>query len=437
MSKKREGNLEPPTRHPINWKDKDYYNEDSLNNELERVFDICHGCRRCVSLCISFPTLFDLIDESETFEVDGVQKTDYKKVVDECYLCDLCYMTKCPYVPPHEWNVDFPHLMLRAKALQFKNGNVKRSHKVLTAPQKVGAIASIPVITSIVNWSNNNPLIRKFTGKLLDIHEDAVIPKYNSKTLTKRFSDEANDSKFKVAIFGTCYGEYNDPDSVLDLIDVLRHNDVEVKLVKKAQCCGMPKLELGDLDEVTSYANENIGPLKELVESGYKLMAPIPSCVLMFKSELPLIMSDNDDIRKISESFYDPFEYLSFLKNNGQLKTNFGSINKEVLYQMACHQRVQNIGMHTKNILSLIPDLDMNIANRCSGHDGTYGVRKETHEYAVKIGKPVANKITEDTDLVISDCVMAGNHIANIATQDIQAIHPITLVKMSYGVSQN
>jgi len=437
MNKKREGNLESPTRHPINWKDKDYYNEDSLNNELERVFDICHGCRRCVSLCISFPTLFDLIDGSETFEVDGVKKSDYKKVVDECYLCDLCYMTKCPYVPPHEWNVDFPHLMLRAKALQFKKGNVKRSHKVLTTPQKVGAIASIPVITSIVNWSNNNALIRKFTGKLLDIHEDAVIPKYNSKTLAKRFSDEANDSKFKVAIFGTCYGEYNDPGSVLDLTDVLRHNGVEVKLVKKAQCCGMPKLELGDLEEVTNYANENIGPLKELVESGYKLMAPIPSCVLMFKSELPLIMSDNDDIRKISESFYDPFEYLSFLKKNGQLKTNFGSVNKEVLYQMACHQRVQNIGMHTKNILSLIPDLDMNIANRCSGHDGTYGVRKDTHEYAVKIGKPVANKITEDTDLVISDCVMAGNHIAHIATQDIQAIHPITLVKMSYGISQD
>ena len=161
MSKFKEGNLEAPTRHPLNWKDEDFYNEDSLNTELERVFDICHGCRRCVSLCKSFPTLFDLIDESETFEVDGVDKSDYKKVVDQCYLCDLCYIAKCPYVPPHDFNVDFPHLMLRAKAIQFKKGETKLSHKVLTSPQKVGSIASKPVISPVVNWSNSNKTSQK------------------------------------------------------------------------------------------------------------------------------------------------------------------------------------------------------------------------------------------------------------------------------------
>jgi len=432
MSKYREGSLEAPVRHPLNWQDEDFYNEQSLNQELERVFDICHGCRRCVSLCKSFPTLFDLVDESETFEVDSVDKTDYKKVVDQCYLCDLCYMTKCPYVPPHEWNVDFPHLMLRAKAIQFKKGETKKSHKVLTSPQQVGSVASKPVISSIVNWSNSNKTIRKITEKIMGVHVDAVVPKYYSKTLTKLFVEDKTASKFKVAVFGTCYGEYNDPKSVIDLIDVLRHNNVEVKLIKNTQCCGMPKMELGDLETVVEYANANISPLKKLVKDGYKLIAPIPSCVLMFKNELPMIISDNEDIKLISKAFFDPFEYLSFLNDSGQLNSNFSSIDKEVLYQMACHQRVQNIGSHTKKILGLIPDLDVNIAERCSGHDGTYGVRKETHTYAVAIGKPVAKKITDNTDLVVSDCVMAGNHIAHIATQNIEAIHPITLVKMAY-----
>ena len=432
MSKYREGSLEAPVRHPLNWQDEDFYNEQFLNDELERVFNICHGCRRCVSLCKAFPTLFDLIDESETFEVDSVDKADYKKVVDQCYLCDLCYMTKCPYVPPHEWNVDFPHLMLRAKAIQFKKGETKKSYKVLTSPQQVGSVASKPVISSIVNWSNSNKIIRKITENIMGVHADAVVPKYHSKTLTKLFVEDNIVSKFKVAIIGTCYGEYNDPKSVIDLVDVLRHNNVEVKLIKNTQCCGMPKMELGDLETVIKYANENITPLKKLVGDGYKLIAPIPSCVLMFKSELPMIISDNEDIKLISKAFFDPFEYLSFLNDSAQLDTNFSAIDKEVLYQMACHQRVQNIGSHTKKILGLIPDLHVNIAERCSGHNGTYGVRKETHTYAVTIAKPVVKKITDNTDLVVSDCVMAGNHIAHIATQNIEAIHPITLVKMAY-----
>ncbi|MEK9779686.1 MAG: heterodisulfide reductase-related iron-sulfur binding cluster [Gammaproteobacteria bacterium] len=430
----REGNLEAPIRHPINWKDPDFYNEDLLNEELERVFDICHGCRRCVSLCQSFPTLFDLVDESPTFEVDGVDKADYKKVVDECFLCDLCYMTKCPYVPPHEWNLDFPHLMLRAKAIQFKKGETSKSHMMLTSPMKVGSIASKPLLSSIVNWSNNQKILRKLTQMVLGVHVDAVVPKYHSKTLTKSFVEETQTSDEKVAIFGTCYGEYNDPQSVLDMVDILRHNGVEVKLVKKTQCCGMPKMELGDLETVESYASENIGPLKELVDQGYKLMAPIPSCVLMFKNELPALLNDDENVKLVSEAFFDPFEYLSYLLGKDKLKTDFKQLDKDIVYQVACHQRVQNIGGHTKRILEMIPGINLDVAERCSGHDGTYGVRKDTHTYAVKIGKPVAKKVTENTDLVISDCVMAGNHIAHIADQKVDSIHPISVLKMAYGI---
>ena len=144
----REGSLEAPTRHPLDWRNPDFYDQASADAELERVFNICHGCRRCVSLCNAFPTLFDLIDESKTGEIDGVAKADYGKVVDQCYLCDICYMTKCPYVPPHPWNVDFPHVMLRAKAIKFRGGETNFRDRTLTSTDRLGKLATIPVVPS-------------------------------------------------------------------------------------------------------------------------------------------------------------------------------------------------------------------------------------------------------------------------------------------------
>jgi len=186
MAAPREGSLEAPTRHPLDWKNPQFYDHDDLFRELERVYDICHGCRRCVSLCNAFPTLFDLVDESETMEVDGVAKEDYWKVVDHCYLCDLCYMTKCPYVPPHEWNVDFPHLMLRAKAVQFKEKGASFRNRLLTSTDTVGKLAGIPVVVSVVNAANRNPGMRKLLENTLGVSADAVLPEYHSITLRDR-----------------------------------------------------------------------------------------------------------------------------------------------------------------------------------------------------------------------------------------------------------
>ena len=211
----REGSLEAPTRHPIDWKSPDFYDESKLFDELERVFDICHGCRRCVSLCTAFPTLFDLVDESETLEVDGVDKKDYWKVVDKCYLCDMCYMSKCPYVPPHEWNVDFPHLMLRAKALKFKNGETRFRDKLLSSTDALGKLASIPVVVQVVNAVNKNSAARKLMASTLAIHEERELPEYSSATFRKHArirSDfpvkDGKNTPGKVEIFSTCYVNY-------------------------------------------------------------------------------------------------------------------------------------------------------------------------------------------------------------------------------------
>ena len=169
----REGGLDAPTRHPLNQDDPKFWDEDDLNKELERVYDICHGCRRCVSLCNAFPTLFDLVDESDTMEVDGVAVADYSKVVDQCYLCDLCYLTKCPYVPPHEWNLDFPHVMLRAKAVQFRKGERKFSHKLLSNTKMQASVGTLPVFSKLMNAGNRSKPLRKVMEKALDLHPDA------------------------------------------------------------------------------------------------------------------------------------------------------------------------------------------------------------------------------------------------------------------------
>lgn len=441
----REGGLDAPTRHPLNQNDPEFWDENALNKELERVYDICHGCRRCVSLCNAFPTLFDLVDESDTMEVDGVAVADYTKVVDQCYLCDLCYLTKCPYVPPHEWNVDFPHLMLRAKAVKFKKGDTRFRDKLITSTDLVGKTASMPVINSLVNGGNKNSTIRGLLDSTFGIHKDAKLPEYASKTARQRHQAQIFDpaagkqaepeSNGKVTLFTTCYCNYNEPDVADSVIKILQHNNVEISLPQREHCCGMPKLELGDLETVKRLMNENIPSLYEAVQQGHALMAAVPSCVLMFKQELPLMFPDDEKVRAVADAFHDPFEYLFKLHKEGKLKTDFKTNLGDVSYHVACHQRVQNIGPKTKQILELIPDTTVKSIERCSGHDGTYGVKKETLQFANKIARPIVKQINQQApDYYGSDCPVAGKHIENNLDGDKNTIHPIDMLRIAYGL---
>jgi len=441
MSERREGSLEAPTRHPIDWKSDDFWDQGSLFDELERVYDICHGCRRCVSLCDSFPTLFDLVDESETMEVDGVAKDDYYKVVDQCYMCDICYMTKCPYVPPHEWNLDFPHLMLRAKAQRFRNEGAPMRDKILTSTDTVGKLATIPVVDVTVNALNNNGLFRSALEGVLDVHKEAPVPTYHARTLRKAFPEGSNEPKAvgvttgKVAFYATCYGNYNTPHLGEDFAAVFRHNDIHIELVPKEACCGMPKLELGDLDAVDELKQKNIPVLAKLVDEGYDLIAPIPSCVLMYKQELPLMYPDDPDVKKVQAAFFDPFEYLFIRHKAGELKTDFKQGLGDISYQVACHLRVQNIGIKTRDVLNLVPDTEVHAIERCSGHDGTYAVKKETREKSLKIARPVVRQVDQkEPQHFASDCPMAAVHIANLTDKVDAAEHPMSLLRQAYGV---
>ena len=443
-SESREGSLEAPIRHPIRWQEPDYYNEELLLKEMERVFDICHGCRRCVSLCNSFPTLFDLIDESGTMEVDGVAREDYWKVVEHCYLCDLCYMTKCPYVPPHEWNVDFPHLMLQAKAIKHRKGNSRLRDRVLTSTDTLGRIAGIPVVAQTVNAINRNQVARKLIDKTAGIHSDATLPEFQSNTLRKRFRkstspeiipEPAAQTRGQVAVFITCYGNRNAPRDVEDMIRIFQHNNIEIRLTEQEQCCGMPKLELGDLESVARSKEFNIPRLLKLVDDGWDIVAPVPSCVLMFKQEIPLMFPDEEDVQRVKEAIFDPFEYLYLRHKAGKLNTGFKQRLGKVAYHVPCHQRVQNIGLKTRDILSLIPETTIELIERCSGHDGTYAVKSECHDISMKICRPVSNRVEKsDADHYISDCPMAGKQIENGLENQMPAESPFTLLRMAYGI---
>ena len=440
----REGNLEPPKRHPIDWQNPDFYNEGLLMQELERVYDVCHGCRRCFNLCTAFPTLFDLVDESKTGELDGVDKKDFWKVVDQCYLCDMCFMTKCPYVPPHPLNVDFPHLMLRAKAVKFRRGEVKLRDKILSSTDAVGRLASIPVVTQMVNQVNKLPATRAAMEKVLGVAKERELPEYATATFRKRARPAAGFSvrdgasaPGKVAIFSTCYINYNEPGIGHDLLKILEHNEVPAVLVEREACCGMPKLELGDLKSVAQLKDKNLPPLLELAQQGYAILTPIPSCTLMFKQELPLMFPDDPSLKQVAEAMFDPFEYLSLRHRDGLLKTDFKTELGRIAYHVPCHLRVQNMGLRTQELLNLVPGTEVNTVERCSGHDGTWGVKTEFFAQSMKIGRPVFKAMAGGTPrYVSSDCPIAARHIQQGigAEGGGQKEHPLTLLRLAYGL---
>lgn len=442
----REGNLEAPTRHPLDWTNPDFYDEEKLHTEMERVFDMCHGCRRCLSLCGSFPTLFDLVDATDDGEVHGVDKKDYDKVVDECFLCDVCYVTKCPYVPPHPWNLDFPHLMLRAKAVKFKKGDVKMRDKLLASTDKMGMFAGIPIVTESVNAINRTGIMRSAMESTLGVDKKAWIPEYAPKTFPQLAKDstawpvkDGEKTPGKVAIYATCYINYNEPGIGQDLIKILEHNQIPYELVDKEACCGMPKLELGDLESVAANKDKNIPKLAKLAREGYAIVTPIPSCTLMFKQELPLMFPDEADVQLVKDAMWDPFEYFISRNKDGLLKTDFKEELGHVSYHIPCHSRVQNVGKKTAETLKLVPGTEVNVVERCSGHSGTWGVKKEFHDQAMKIGKPVFKAMANNTpDYISSDCQLAGHHIEQGMEENglakAEMAHPLTLIAKAYGL---
>lgn len=450
-----EGSLEAPVRHPIDWQNPDFYDEAKLDEELRRVFDICHGCRRCFNLCDSFPRLFDLIDESETEELDSVDSKDFKPVVDACTLCDMCFMVKCPYVPPHEFNLDFPHLMLRYRAVEHAKKGEGFAEKQLTKTDRNGKLAT-GALAGIANWATKrgNGVTRPMMEKIADVHRDAELPPYAGKTLMEKAKadpptvDAAAPAagKRKAVIYATCYGNYNTPEVGEATLKVLAKNGIAAEVVYP-ECCGMPQMEQGAVKDVSEKARRVAAFMEKYVDDGYEVIALVPSCALMLKFEWPLVVPDDDKIKKLSAATRDASEYIVSLAKNEGLTDGLKPLDGPVSIHIACHARAQNMGQKAREMMQLIPDIDLTVVERCSGHGGSWGVMKDNFEVGMKVGRPVFRqaKANGKAKYVASECPLAGLHIAqgmDSSTKDPEekktlpetTPHPITLFAKAYGL---
>jgi Fe-S oxidoreductase len=337
--------------------------------------------------------------------------------------------------------------MLRAKAIKYRNGDFSTRDRLLTSTDAVGKLASIPVVVQAVNKANASPAMRKVMERVLGVAAQAWLPPYAAQ----RFRSSAPPSlqwpvrngarsPGKVAIFATCYINYNEPGIGHDLLKLLEHLQVPYTLVASEVCCGMPKLELGDLATVEALKNVNIPVLAPLARNGYAILTAVPSCTLMFKQELPLLFPEDADVRAVADAMFDPFEYFVAREREGLLDRTFKRGLGKVSYHIPCHSRVQNVGQKTREALAWIPDTSINTVERCSGHDGTWGVKREFFDDAMKIGEPVFRRMDDfEPDYISSDCPIAARRIEQGIVEGgserkARKAHPLTLLRIAFGL---
>ena len=439
----KEGSIDAPKRHPINFEHPDFLDPKKLDDEMRRTFDICHGCRRCFNLCDSFPKLFDMIDESENEDVESLKSEQFEPVVDACTLCDMCFMTKCPYVPPHDFDLDFPHLMLRYRTAQ------KKLNKLPAVPTQLAQVdrnAKIGVmLSSLINWASNikNRFVRKLLELITGIDMRVKLPVYNSETFTKYFKNnnivvnsDAPSKNRKVVIYSTCFVNFNKKDTGVAALKVLKKNGVEVQ-ESYPGCCGMPFLEQADLPKVVEQAKKVSKDLLEWVDKGYQVITLTASCGLMLKFEWPLLLPKDENIKRLSKNTSDIDQYIVDIAQNEGLAEGLQEIDGGVTVHNACHARAQNMGIKARDMLKFIPNIKMDVVERCAGHGGTFGVMKETYDLAVKVGRPTAKQIkNKNNKYMASDCPLAGKHLKQLETDtniaNDEALHPIELMAKSY-----
>jgi len=449
----KEGSLDAPTRDPIAWRDPDFTDAEKLDAEMRRVFDICHGCRRCFNLCDSFPRLFDLVDASPD-EVHGVKSEDFSQVVEACTLCDMCFMTKCPYVPPHPFHLDFPHLMLRYRAAQAEAGKTDFTARQLAQMDRNGRFA-VP-LSPLVNWASDtsNKLTRGAMEALTGIDRTAPLPKFASQTFMR--ADKADPAtpnpsapafgKRKAALFATCFVNYNKPETGMAARAVLNHLGVETRAAYPG-CCGMPFLEQAELARVAEQAAKVSRELVKLIDEGYDIVAPTASCGLMLKFEWALIVPGNEDVKRVAKATFDIDEYVVDIAKKHGLPDGLKSLPEGVSVHLACHARAQNMGPKAAEMLRLIPDTPIDVIERCSGHGGTFGVVKTTRDSAVKIGRTTfRTAAAQARGHIASDCPLAAEHLMhNVRALNEkdgkpsparEAEHPIQIFARAFGLAE-
>jgi glycerol-3-phosphate dehydrogenase subunit C len=417
--------------------DPRYFDETDLRSEVERVFSLCADCRMCVKFCGSFPKMFDAVDsyctDEKYAEVDAkkLKPQDVNQVVDLCFQCKLCYI-KCPYTPgEHDWSIDFPRLMARGKAQQVKQKGVSRGDKFLGNPDLVGKLGTLT--SSLANWANESRLHRQFMQTLLGIHKDKKLPPFASKTLASQFSslrkEPQGEPTAKIAFFSTCYVNYNQPELGTDTLEVMVHNNVDVAFAYE-RCCGMPLWHNGDMDAAIAAARQNVTNLLRFVEENRTIVVTNPTCSQMIRVEYPRLLG-TDEAKRLAGHTMDPMEFLARLAAEGKLKKDFQTSAGSVNYHMPCHLRAQNIGYKTRDVLSLLPKTKVNVIEECSGHDGTWSMKKENFENSLKWGSRAFNQMAEgEPNVTCSDCPLAAIQIEQGVGR--RPLNPMQILAKSY-----
>ena len=418
-------------------RDPSFYDGAALDAELERVFDICHGCRMCFNYCPSFPALLDAVDAHEERgegEVKALTTAEKWRVVDLCYQCKLCYV-KCPYTPPHEFMVDFPRLMLRAKATRARREGVTRQDKLLGDPDRI-ARRSTGAAAPLVNWANGQKALRGVLESTAGIHRDRVLPPFARETFARWFARTRTAAPAsagrEVVLFETCAVGYNYPHIGAAAVQVLEHNGLHV--VRPAdRCCGMPALDGGDVAAATAMARTNVDALLPWVERGVPVVAIGPTCSYTMKQEWPGLLG-TAAAKAVASHVLDVGEFLAREHAVRRLRTDFVRPQGKLAYHVPCHLRAQNIGAPFATLLGLVPDTPVEPIERCSAFDGTWGMKREYYElsrtYARKLTRALADA---DATRLVSDCPLAGLNVTE--ELGVTPAHPIEVLRDAYGLA--
>jgi glycerol-3-phosphate dehydrogenase subunit C len=355
-------------------------------------------------------------------------------------------MTKCPYVPPHEFNLDFPHLMLRYRYAERARGKSDVATRELARTDRNGRLGG--AVAPLANWAvdRSNGLTRPLMEKVADVHRDAALPSFHGKTFKMRtkaappaVNRQAPGFGRKAVLYATCFVNYHNPAIGMAARAVLAHNGVETEVVYP-RCCGMPQFEQGDLAKVAESARSVAGEFLPWIEKGYDVIALVPSCALMLKFEWPLVLPGDAAIKSLSEATFDISEYIVDIAKRQGLTPGLKPVAGGVALHIACHARAQNMGQKAAEMLSLIPEADLTVIERCSGHGGSWGVRKENFEVALKVGRPVARQAKDSgKGQIASECPLAATHILQGierlgGSPPPRAPHPIEILAQAYGV---
>lgn len=426
----------------------DFWDRAKAEVELRRVYDICNGCRRCLPLCPSFRVMFDRLDvEAVDGEVEKLPAADVQEVVDLCYQCKLCF-NHCPYTPPHRWAVDFPRLMLRARAAEARRSGLSLQDRMLGNTELVGKVGSLTAPLS--NWMNEMKAHRALLQAVVGIHKDRHLPAFHRQTFSAWFRGRRRSGPLpgpppppasaeqaagtvtkRVALFATCTVEYNQPAVGRAAVQVLERNGVDVALPDQ-RCCGMPYLDGGAIEQCRTLIRDNVRTLAAAVREGRAIVSPGPTCSYMLKQEYPWL-DGSDDARLVASHTLDLFEYLARLRAEGALDTRFAKPIGSVTYHVPCHLRAQNIGTKSADVLRAIPGTAVNVVERCSAVDGTWGFKAQYYELSLKVAQPLFDAITgAGAPLTATDCPLAALQIEQGTGRRAQ--HPIQILAHAYGI---